>query len=213
MPSTDADSRPVTVPRSPLFLAIAAVVLLIGIGMLFVNALAAGDAWSNPDVVAADIPINDDAAAPVIDGWVGVQAEAAGTSTIAAVVENVPSDLGATFLVAGLLRAATYAIVAVLGVFTAVTLFLGRLRWRMLPLICLLAGIVMSVGEAASQVLQRSAVLDLSSFVQSAADHWIEPGFGFGFDLAPILTGVVIASASILFLTASRFARDADGVV
>lgn len=212
MSENDLDSRRVTVRRSPVFVAVAGATLVAAAGMLVFNGFAVAHLLSDRFVVAASIPINLDAAEAVIAGWDGVDAQATMTSSISAVVGNAPAEVRSLFVEAGLWRAATYGVMAVLGGVAAVLLLSGRLRWRTLPVFCVLAGVVMSFGEIASQMIGRDAVLTLSSFVQSAS-HWDEPGFGFGFDGGPVLTGLVIASASILFLATARFARTADGVV
>jgi len=42
---------------------------------------------------------------------------------------------------------------------------------------------------------------------------WAMPGLGAGIDAAPIVIGLVVASASILFMVTGRLADEADGVV
>jgi hypothetical protein len=196
-----------------LFMSIGVLVLTLSVGMIVLMGIFTAYLLSDGHVVAADIPINFDVAEGVIAGWEGVRADATAMSTISAVVENPPGDIRRLFVESGLVGAGTYSVMAVLAGGTAVLLLCGRLRWQWLPVMCLLGGAVMVAGEVASQMIKKDAVEQLSMFVQAGEPHWDMPGFGFGMDMAPVLTGLVVGSASILFMVTGRLARVADGVV
>ena len=203
------------VRRTPLLVIVGILCLLVSLAGTASNGAAMASAFgaSKDSSILANIPIEPDTAAHVVQGWSGVHATTAGTSFISAMVNDVPARIVDEFTQARIINAMTYLIVMLIGLFASLLLLTGRLRRRWLPAAAFAGGAVIAIGSTIAQVSDKSATENLSVFVQSSLGHWTEPGFGVGLDLTPVILGLAIAATSILFMMAGRFARDTDGMV
>lgn len=203
------------VKRTPLLVIVGVLCLLVSLAGTASNGAAMASAFgsSKGSSITANIPIEPDTAAHVIQDWSGVHATTAGTSFISAMVNDVPAEIVDEFTQARIINAMTYLIVMLIGLLTSLLLLTGRLRWRWLPPAAFTGGAVIAIGSTIAQVFDKTATENLSLFVQSSLDYWTEPGFLVGMDPAPVILGLAITATSILFMMAGRFARDTHGMV
>lgn len=194
-------------------IAVGLIGMLAALAMLVWNALRLATALVPTRTAVAEIPLGPNSFPETLTRWKEHGISLAGQVTMPLAVENAPEEVLQGLSVGRSLGAVSYILVGALVFTLSAMLLVGRLQWRWLAPSAITIGILILAGEIASQLIVKSATTELSQFVQRDLDSWYEPTFGVGTDPLLPLLGLTVTSVAVVFALASRYARDADGVV
>ena len=189
------------------------VVLAGSILTAFLSAVALFELARDGGAVTVSIPLDASVTTAIVDGWSGIDASPSGTALVPVVVSDLPTIAASELLAAQTISFVGYLLAGLVGVAVSVLLLARRLRWRLLAPVAVATGLVLAAATFVSQLLTKSAAETLSSIAQADLDTWTEPGFGSGWDQVPVAAWLLVAATGVLFATAGRLARDADGLV
>jgi hypothetical protein len=201
--------------RRSVFSTVVSLVTLVGaacFGLLSALDTANTISSAGDGRVSASIPVPDAALSGALSAAAGAT-RLSGTTFVEVSVSDVPSGISSSFVLGHAIGLVAVLALALIVVVTALGTVAGRMRWGLLSGLMIMGGTLMGVGAVLSQLLLSSAAEDLSVWLLSAEDPWLEPGLFAGIDSTGVVAGAAFVVLGLAFRASARFARDADGVV
>lgn len=187
-------------------LALGAFLALVGAAGAVVEALAARDG-----VVDTTVSVDPAALQGAFVGSGGTTVEPFPGVGVDVRLTGLDAGLAARFVVADVLAAALWLVVAAACAWLAVRVARRRAAWREFALATGAVAVALVLLGTVAAVVTKGAQEAAGAAV--AAGTWTEPGFLAGIDLGPAALGVVLGVVAVCLLVTARQADDLEGLV